>query len=139
MFELLEAIKETGFGILILGIIGSIVLMGLFRLGGYYIKKMVPGYLHEINVFKLLFEESAEGRDKTEHIYLLILSCVYTLGSLVLTCTLSIVFQVVKMSDPDAYYPLVILFIATLFCLFGVIKGLDAINALLDEHIKRNV
>lgn len=138
MLELLNSIRETGYGIFILGMIGTVILMVVFKIGGYYVSRVIPGYLHEINVFKLLFEKSAEGRDRTEHIYLLILSCVFTLGSLMLTCTLSIVFQVVKMSDPNAYYPLVILFIATLFCLFGVIKGLDAINILLDEHIKRN-
>jgi hypothetical protein len=41
------------------------------------------------------------------------------------------------MSDPRAYYSLVVLFIATVLCLYGVIKGLDSINKLLDVHLKR--
>ncbi len=134
---MLESIQNSGFGILILGLMGSVGAILLIKLSANYFNKVSPGYSHEVHVFKLLFNKSCDKRDNTDHIYLLILSCVYTLGMLMLTCTSAIVFQIVKMSDPSAYYSLVIMFIATVLCLYGVIKGIDSINQLLDVHLTR--
>jgi uncharacterized membrane protein len=134
---MLDSIQNTGFGVSILGLIGSFIAIVLIKLSAGYVNKVSPDYSHEVHVFRLLFNESDKKRDNTDHIYLLILSCAFTLGLLMLTCTSALVFQTIKMNDPKAYYSLVVMFIATVLCLYGVVKGLDSINKLMDVHLQR--
>ena len=137
MFDMLKSIQDTGFGVLILGFIGSFLAITVIKLSANSVNKVSPDYSHEVHVFRMLFTKSCKKRDNTDHIYLLILSCTFTLGLLILTCTSALVFQIIKMNDPGAYYSLVVMFVATVLCLYGVVKGLDSINALLDVHLKR--
>lgn len=134
---MLDSIQNSGFGVLIWGIVGSFIAIMIIKMSAKAVNKVSPDYSHEVHVFKLLFNKSCKKRDNTDHIYLLILSCVFTLGMLMLTCTSAIVFQIVKMSEPSAYYSLVIMFVATVLCLYGVIKGIDSVNELLDVHLTR--
>ena len=135
---MLESIEQTGFGVLILGGIGSVVAIVILKVLSKSFNQVSPDYSHEVHVFKLLFNTSRRNHDDTDHTYLIILSCAYTLGLLMLTCTSAIVFQIIQTSNPNAYYALVALFITTVLCLYGVVRGLDTINRLLDLHLNRS-
>jgi hypothetical protein len=77
---MLDSIQSSYFGVLILGAMGSFIAIILIKLSAGYVNKVSPDYSHEVHVFRLLFNESDKKRDKTDHIYLLILSCAFMLG-----------------------------------------------------------
>lgn len=128
-----ESIENSGYGILIFGVVGSVLGIVLVKL----LTAVTHKDSHEVHVFKLLFNKSNSKRDETDHTYLLILSCAYTLGMMMLTCTSVLTFLLIRLNVADAFYSLVAVFIATVMCLYGVIKGIDSINELLDIHLQR--
>lgn len=130
---MLESIENSGYGILILGTIGSIIGIVLVKI----LTAVTHKESHEVHVFKLLFNKSNSKRDETDHTYLMIVSCAYTLGMLMLTCTSVMTFLVIRINVSQAFYSLVAVFIATVMCLYGVIKGIDSINELLDIHLQQ--
>jgi hypothetical protein len=62
MLDVLEIIRNTGFGVVILGLIGSALAIVLIKLSAGSVNKVSPDYSHEVHVFRLLFIQSSQKK-----------------------------------------------------------------------------